>query len=29
MFATADLRRAPVEYFVADAIAAARTWLSR
>ena len=29
MFAAADLRRAPVEYFVADAIAAARTWLSR
>jgi hypothetical protein len=29
MFAAADLRRAPVEYFVADAFTAARTWLSR
>ena len=29
MFAAADLRRAPVEYFVADAMADARTWLSR
>ena len=29
MFAAADLRRAPVEYFVADAIDAARAWLSR
>lgn len=29
MFAAADLRRAPVEYFVADAMDAARAWLSR
>ena len=29
MFAAADLRRAPVEYFVADAMADARVWLSR
>ena len=29
MFAAADLRRAPVEYFAGDAMAAARAWLSR
>ena len=28
MFAAADLRRAPVEFFTEDAIAGARTWLS-
>jgi stage II sporulation SpoAA-like protein len=28
MFAAADLRRAPVEYFDVDAIGSARTWLS-
>lgn len=27
MFAVADLRKAPVEYFVAEALANARTWL--
>jgi hypothetical protein len=29
MFASADLRKAPVEYFAPDAIAEAREWLSR
>jgi hypothetical protein len=29
MFASADLRRAPVEYFDESAIAEARTWLSQ
>jgi hypothetical protein len=29
MFAAADLRKAPVEYFAPDAIAEARGWLSR
>jgi hypothetical protein len=29
MFASADLRKGPVEYFDEDAIAEARTWLSR
>ena len=28
MFAAADLRRAPVEFFNEDALAGARTWLS-
>ena len=29
MFAAADLRKAPVEYFAEQAIAEARTWLHR
>jgi SpoIIAA-like len=29
MFAAADLRRGPVEYFTPDAMAAARAWLTR
>jgi hypothetical protein len=28
MFANADLRRGPVEYFTSDAVAEARTWLN-
>ncbi len=28
MFASADLRKAPVEFFATDALASARTWLA-